>query len=112
VQGRDDDSREYLLESAQALQDSGAFAIVLEAMKPDIASEITKLLRIPTIGIGAGKDVDGQISVITDIMGLDETFDAKFVRQYFDLAGKIKEVGERFISDVVSGDYPSKDETY
>ncbi len=112
VQGRNSVSRDYLLDSAQSLQNSGAFAIVLEAMKPDIAGEITKLLTIPTIGIGAGKNVDGQIMVISDIMGLDESFDAKFVRKYFDLAGKIREVGEKFVSDVVSGDYPSKDETY
>jgi 3-methyl-2-oxobutanoate hydroxymethyltransferase len=112
VQGRDDVSREYLMDSAHTLQDSGAFAIVLEAMKPDVAEEITKFLSIPTIGIGAGKNVDGQIMVINDIMGLDETFDAKFVRKYFDLAGKIREVGEKFVADVLSGDYPSKDETY
>lgn len=112
VQGKENVSRDYLFESAEAIEDAGCFAVVLEAMKPDVAAEITGRIGIPTIGIGAGPDVDGQILVINDIMGLDETFEAKFVRKYFDLAGKIKEVGEKFVSDVRSGSYPSKDETY
>lgn len=112
VQGKDSDSRKYLLESALALEDAGCFAIVLEAMKPDAASDITARIAIPTIGIGAGPDVDGQIMVINDIMGLDETFEAKFVRQYFNLAAKIREIGKEFIADVKSGSYPSKNETY
>jgi 3-methyl-2-oxobutanoate hydroxymethyltransferase len=85
---------------------------VLEAIKPDLASEITAHLSIPTIGIGAGPGVDGQIMVINDIIGLDEEFEAKFVRKYFNLAAKLREVGEGFISDVRSGGYPSEDETY
>jgi 3-methyl-2-oxobutanoate hydroxymethyltransferase len=112
VQGKDEVSREYLKESAEALQNAGCFAIVLEAMKPEVARDITQQLEVPTIGIGAGPDVDGQILVISDMMGLDETFQARFVRKYFDLAAKIREVGEKFVSDVKSGDYPSKDEYY
>jgi len=112
VQGKEDVSRKYLLESASALEEAGCFAVVLEAVKPDIASEITARVSIPTIGIGAGPDVDGQIMVFNDIIGLDEEFEAKFVRKYFDLAAKIREIGEKFTSDVRSGDYPSKDETY
>jgi len=112
VQGKEDASRQYLVESAEALQDAGCFAIVLEAMKPDIANDITRSIDIPTVGIGAGKNVDGQILVINDIMGLDETFEAKFVRKYFDLASKIKEVSRQFVDDVKSGDYPSSEETY
>jgi 3-methyl-2-oxobutanoate hydroxymethyltransferase len=112
VQGKGDVSRDYLLESASALQEAGCFAVVLEAVKPRVASEITSRLSIPTVGIGAGASVDGQILVINDIMGLDDKFEAKFVRRYFDLAAKIREVGAQFISDVKSGDYPSEDETY
>jgi 3-methyl-2-oxobutanoate hydroxymethyltransferase len=112
VQGKEDVSKKYLLESASAVEEAGCFAVVLEAIKPDLASEITAHLSIPTIGIGAGPGVDGQIMVINDIIGLDEEFKAKFVRRYFNLAAKIREVGEGFISDVRSGDYPSKDETY
>jgi 3-methyl-2-oxobutanoate hydroxymethyltransferase len=112
VQGKEDVSREYLMKSAVALEKAGCFAIVLEAMKPDIASDITSRISIPTIGIGAGPDVDGQIAVINDIIGLDDEFEARFVRKYFDLASKIREVGKAFTEDVRSGDYPSKDETY
>jgi len=112
VQGKSAESKSYLMESAEALQDAGCFSIVLEAMKPDIAAEITGKLAIPTIGIGAGPNVDGQIMVINDIMGTDEKFEAKFVRKYFDLASTIREVGKKFVDDVKSGDYPSKEETY
>jgi 3-methyl-2-oxobutanoate hydroxymethyltransferase len=112
VQGKDDSSKSYLMESAEALQAAGCFAIVLEAMKPSVAAEITEKLTIPTIGIGAGASVDGQIIVINDIMGLDDSFEAKYVRKYFNLADKIREVGERFVADVKTGDYPSKKETY
>ena len=112
VQGKAAGSNSYLMESAEALQDAGCFAIVLEAMKPDIAAEITGKLAIPTIGIGAGPDVDGQIMVINDIIGSDDQFEAKFVRKYFDLASKLREVGKKFVDDVRSGDYPSEEETY
>ncbi len=112
VQGREDSSRKRLLESAVALEEAGCFAIVLEAVKPEVAAEITARLFIPVIGIGAGPDVDGQILVINDIMGLDEDFEARYVRRYFNLAAKIREVGKQFVSDVRSGNYPSKDETY
>ncbi len=112
VQGKEDVSKKCLLESALALEEAGCFAVVLEAVKPDIASEITTRLSIPTIGIGAGPNVDGQILVINDMLGLDEEFEARFVRRYFNLAAKIREVGKLFISDVKSGDYPSRDETY
>lgn len=112
VQGKAAESKSYLMESAEALRDAGCFAIVLEAMKSDTAAEITKAIDIPTIGIGAGPDVDGQILVINDIMGSDEEFEARFVRKYFDLAAKVREVGKQFVDDVKSGNYPSKDETY
>ncbi len=112
VRGKKEVERTYLIDSARALQESGVFAIVLEAIKRDIAAEITELIDIPTIGIGAGPDCDGQIMVINDIMGMDEEFYAKFVRRYFNLGEKIREVGEKFASDVRSGDYPSEEESY
>ncbi len=112
VQGKEDKSRTYLLESSRALEEAGCFAVVLEAMKPDIAGEITESLSIPTIGIGAGPDVDGQILVISDILGYDDTFEAKFVRKYADVASIIRDAAKKFAEDVRSGNYPSKDETY
>jgi len=112
VRGKKEVERQYLIDSARALQEAGVFAIVLEAIKRDIAAEITEAVEIPTIGIGAGPECDGQIMVINDIMGMDEDFYAKFVRKYFNLGEKLREVGEKFASDVRSGDYPSGDESY
>lgn len=112
VQGKEEVEKTYLIESAEALQEAGCFAIVLEAVKRGIAENISKRLEIPTIGIGAGPGCDGQVMVINDILGMDEDFQAKFVRRYFNLGQKIKEVGEQFVKDVKSGDYPSLDESY
>ena len=112
MRGRQKREQNYLLESAQALQEAGCFAIVLEAIKSDIAARITEKLQIPSIGIGAGANVDGQIMVVNDILGMDEEFSAKFVRRYFDLGLKIREVIARFVEDVKTGDYPTEDESY
>ena len=67
---------------------------------------------MPTIGIGSGKDTDGQIIVINDIVGLNDDFIPKFVRRYFDMIGKISDVAAKYSRDVRSGDYPSEDESY
>ncbi|MFH2054501.1 MAG: 3-methyl-2-oxobutanoate hydroxymethyltransferase [bacterium] len=112
VQGKTETSRQYLKESVLALQEAGCFAIVLEAVKNEIAAEVTAALEIPTIGIGAGPATDGQIMVINDIMGMDEEFYAKFVRRYFDLGSKLQEVASQFAADVRSGDYPKDSESY
>lgn len=112
VQGKTDVGKNYLLESAQALEEAGCFSVVLEAMKNDIARKITESLTIPTIGIGAGKDTDGQIIVINDIMGVGEDFMPKFVRQYFNYQAKLREVGAKFAADVRSGSYPNDAESY
>ena len=69
-------------------------------------------ITIPTIGIGAGPNVDGQILVINDILGYDDTFEAKFVRKYADVGTTIRDASRRFVEDVRSGSYPSKEETY
>ena len=82
VQGRKEKSKQYLIESARALEEAGAFSIVLELVQSDTAAEITKAVNIPTIGIGAGKDCDGQVLVINDILGLYDYFKPKFVRRY------------------------------
>lgn len=112
VQGKKDAEKAYLIESALALEESGCFAIVLEAIKAELAAEITAKLAIPTIGIGAGPGCDGQIMVINDILGMDDQFDAKFVRRYFNLSDTIKEVAKKFVEDVKSGNYPSEKESY
>ena len=114
VQGREDKSRAYLLESAQALQEAGCFSCVLELMEAETAKEITEYLdRMATIGIGAGPHCDGQVLVINDILGLVEPgFKPKYVRQYADLAPIISDAATKFISDVREGNYPSDDESF
>ena len=112
VQGKTDGAKNYLLESAEALQEAGCFSIVIEAVKNDVAAKITQSLQIPTIGIGAGKATDGQIIVINDILGVTDEFVPKFVRRYFDMGAKLKEVASRYAEDVRKGDYPSDSESY
>ncbi|MEW5923653.1 MAG: 3-methyl-2-oxobutanoate hydroxymethyltransferase [Candidatus Zixiibacteriota bacterium] len=112
VKGRKEASKQYLLESAQALEEAGAFSMVLELIQTETAAEITKLVRIPTIGIGSGKECDGQVLVINDILGLYDEFKPKFVRRYADLADIIEKAAAAFISDVKTGSYPSPDESF
>jgi 3-methyl-2-oxobutanoate hydroxymethyltransferase len=114
IQGREDISRAYLIESAQALEDAGCFSLVLELVETDIAKEITaKLTKAATIGIGAGPFCDGQVLVINDILGLHQPgFKPKFLRQYADLTPLISDAVTRFIEDVKKSRYPSEDESY
>jgi len=104
--------RNYLLQSARALQDAGCFAMVLESVLPDVAAEVTESVDIPTIGIGAGPHCDGQVLVISDMIGLFEDFKPKFVRNYADMAGIIRKAVTEYIDDVRKGDFPCEDETY
>jgi len=104
--------RNYLLQSARALQDAGCFAIVLESVLPDVAAEVTESVDIPTIGIGAGSHCDGQVLVISDMIGLFEDFKPKFVRAYADIAGIIRKAVTDYIDDVRKGDFPGEEETY
>jgi 3-methyl-2-oxobutanoate hydroxymethyltransferase len=112
VQGKTDQAKNYLLESALALQEAGCFGMVLEAMKSDIAQKISQSLEIPTFGIGAGSLTDGQIIVTNDVMGASGDFVPKFVRRYFDLGAKMREVTVQFAADVRSGNYPNESESY
>ncbi|MGB5105996.1 MAG: 3-methyl-2-oxobutanoate hydroxymethyltransferase [Candidatus Zixiibacteriota bacterium] len=112
VQGKTDAGKNYLLESAQALEEAGCFSIVLEAMKNDITETISKTLAIPTIGIGAGAGCDGQIIVINDILGMNDDFVPKFVRQYLKQGELIQEAAAKFTDDVRKGKYPTDSESY
>ena len=114
IQGRRDKSRAYLMESALALEEAGCFSMVLELIETAAASEITSALKTAaTIGIGAGRNCDGQVLVINDILGMrEEGFKPKFLRQYADLPPVISKAVEEFISDVRSGTYPGDDESY
>ncbi len=112
VQGTDEPSEAYLKRSARALEDAGCFSIVLEMLPTDLAGEISKMLTIPTIGIGAGARCDGQILVINDLLGLFEDFKPKFVRRYAHLAREARAACKRWIQDVKERQYPSPDESY
>jgi 3-methyl-2-oxobutanoate hydroxymethyltransferase len=114
VQGREERSKAYLKESALALEEAGCFSMVLELMERTIAAEITKSLKTAaTIGIGAGPECDGQVLVITDMLGLrDPSFNPKFLRQYANLPPIISEAIARYIDEVKSGKFPSAEESY
>jgi 3-methyl-2-oxobutanoate hydroxymethyltransferase len=112
VQGRSLESANGLLADAQALEDAGAFAIVLEAIPRELAAILTRRLRIPTIGIGAGPDCDGQVLVFHDVSGLTFAQPAKFVRPYSNLRETLHNALIRFKGDVLEGRYPSDQESY
>jgi 3-methyl-2-oxobutanoate hydroxymethyltransferase len=106
VQGRDEQQRQKLLADAMAVEEAGAFSVVLECIPADLAAEITQRLRIPTIGIGAGSACDGQVLVINDVLGLCGPFRPKFVKQYVQLEDIIgKAVGD-YIDEVRGGMFP------
>lgn len=112
VLGKTQSSQDELAEDAGALQDAGAFAIVLEAVKTQIATDITKSLKIPTIGIGAGPECDGQILVLNDLIGTYNGLSPKFVRRYTEVGKSISDAVHNFSRDVKNGNYPSSDESY
>jgi 3-methyl-2-oxobutanoate hydroxymethyltransferase len=112
IQGKDQKSKDYLVKSAQALEKVGCFSIVLEAMPSDLAKTISQSLKIPTIGIGAGRFCDGQVLVVNDILGLFEDFKPKFVRRYANLGEEIKKACQKYLGDVKSGSFPSEEESY
>jgi len=112
IRGKSKEEADYLWESAILLQDAGCFSLVLEKIPADLAQRISKELRIPTIGIGAGPHCDGQILVVQDMLGLFEEFKPKFVRQYAQLAPRVKEALHSYIDDVKGGKFPSSEESY
>jgi 3-methyl-2-oxobutanoate hydroxymethyltransferase len=106
VQGRDDVAAERLKDDAKALEEAGAFAVVLELVPAPLASDVTKALTIPTIGIGAGPACDGQVLVLHDMLGLNDRFSAKFVKRYAELAEEVRDAARRFGVEVREGRYP------
>lgn len=112
VQGRTLESALELLADAQAVEDAGAFALVLEGIPRELAALITGRLRIPTVGIGAGPDCDGQVLVVHDLLGLSFSPRAKFVRSYADLAAVLRDAFARFRDDILAGRYPADAESY
>lgn len=111
IQGRKEGQVEALMADALAVQEAGAFAVVLEGIPAVIAEKITREIRIPTIGIGAGPHCSGQVLVIHDLLGLSGR-KLKFARQYADLEKVISEAVKSYIDDVKSGDFPSEEESF
>ncbi len=112
VQGRDEKTAERLKEDAKALEDAGAFSIVLELVPAPLASQITKSLTIPTIGIGAGPACDGQVLVLHDMLGLNDKFAAKFVKRYAALAEDVREAVRLYAAEVREGRYPGPEHSF
>ena len=112
VQGKTADAAEQLLRDARSVEAAGAFAVVLEAVPRELAAQITRELRIPTIGIGAGPDCDGQILVIHDLLGLTFGRTPKFARQYANVGEIISKAARDYCEDVRGGTFPSDGESY
>ena len=112
VQGKNEETRERLLDDARALAQVGCFSMVLEAIPWRLGREITEAVSIPTIGIGAGPHCDGQVLVINDIIGYTDGPAPKFVRSYGDARKVVSEAAEGFVRDVKAGAYPDLEESY
>jgi 3-methyl-2-oxobutanoate hydroxymethyltransferase len=112
VQGRDAIAAQKLIDDALALQEAGCFAIVLEAIPDRLAAHITKQLAIPTIGIGAGPECDGQVLVFHDLLGLFDRFTPKFAKKYADAHGLILSALMEYKDEVLKGQFPTQEHSF
>ena len=112
VQGREEARANQLLADARAVADAGACALVLEGIPADLAKQISAELTIPTIGIGAGVDCDGQVLVIHDILGLCEKYSPKFVKRFADVSGTIRQGVDDYIREVKDGTFPGPEHSF
>ncbi len=112
VVGREAEEADRLLEQAVALQDAGCFSLVLEMVPSGLAGRITRALDIPTIGIGAGPECDGQVLVLPDMLGLNEGFRPRFLRRFGELGAACREAVAAYVEAVRAGEYPSEEESY
>ncbi|MER8160112.1 3-methyl-2-oxobutanoate hydroxymethyltransferase [Streptomyces sp. NPDC094472] len=112
VQGRGEEAAQQLLRDAKAVQDAGAFAVVLELVPAELAAEVTRSLHIPTIGIGAGSACDAQVLVWTDMAGMTDGRVPRFVKQYAQLRQGLGDAARAFAEDVVGGAYPAEEHSF
>ncbi|MGZ3818165.1 MAG: 3-methyl-2-oxobutanoate hydroxymethyltransferase [Bdellovibrio sp.] len=112
VQGRDEKAQTKIMEQAMQLQDAGAFSVVLECVPSKLAKEISAILEIPTIGIGAGPDCDGQVLVLQDMLGMNENFKPKFLKKYFNGFETMKNVFNKYHQEVSEVAFPTEKESY
>jgi 3-methyl-2-oxobutanoate hydroxymethyltransferase len=112
VQGKSLKDADILFEQAQKLQEAGCFSIVLECIPSDVAERISKSLEIPTIGIGAGENTDGQVLVLQDLLGMNSDFKPKFVKQYLDGFNLIQSAINTYCDEVDTAKFPNKDTSF
>ena len=112
VRAKEKEEAEKLLEDAMALQDAGCFSFVFEKIPAALAKRVSESLDIPTIGIGAGADCDGQVLVLHDMLGITKDFSPRFLRRYADVGEAVDGAVRSYIEDVRKGDFPSEEESY
>jgi len=112
VQGRSAAAAQRLLDDALAVQEAGAFCIVLEMVPEDVAAQVTASLDIPTIGIGAGRTCDGQVLVCNDLLGLDSSFKPRFVKRYAELESTVVEAMRSYAEEVRGGSFPAAENSF
>ena len=112
VQGKGKEEAQRLLDEARAVEEAGAFAVVLECVPAKLAKKISESISIPTIGIGAGAGCDGQVLVYQDMLAMYSDFKPKFVKQYAQIGSVMKDAFKQYISEVKSGAFPSKEHTF
>ncbi len=112
VRAKEEEEAEKLIKDAQLLEELGCFALVLEKIPAALAKKVSESISIPTIGIGAGPDCDGQVLVYHDMVGMNKDFSPKFLRRYLDLYAEITGAVTQYVKDVKSVDFPTKDESY
>ena len=112
VKGRTEEEAKQLIADAQAIESAGAFCLVIEGVKAEVAKEVASSVAIPVIGIGAGVDVDGQVLVFSDMLGLFEAFTPKFVKKYLDGASLVREAVATYADEVQKKEFPSEIHTY
>ena len=112
VQGRDAASAQVIVDQSLAMEQAGCFALVLECVPEALARQVTESLKIPTIGIGAGKFCDGQVLVLHDMLGLNDRKVPKFVKRYIDASGLMLQAIDAYKKEVSSGEFPSSDQSF
>jgi len=112
VRAREEEEAERLMEDAKLLEEAGCFAIVLEKIPASLAKKVAASVNIPIIGIGAGREVDGQVLVVHDMLGITQEFSPRFLRRYLDMAAEMKNAVKSYIKDVKSLDFPNDEEQY
>jgi 3-methyl-2-oxobutanoate hydroxymethyltransferase len=112
VKGKNEKETEKLIEDARALEEAGVFCIVLEGVKAETAKKITRSVSVPTIGIGSGRDTDGQVLVWSDMLGFFDDFQPKFVKRYLNGADLVKNAVQEYVKDVKNGTFPSREYWY